>query len=239
MGIHNWTKVEAGLFHAFHFQWIASLSTTLNSGCLPADYYALPEQHSAESVPDVLTLKISVPTPEMHTGGVAVAEPRPKTRIVQTAEADVYAQKANRIVVRHVSGNVVAAIEIVSPGNKSSQSRFDQFLDKALKYIQNSVSFFAIDLFPPTPRDPHGLHAAIWEGLGEVCESLPEDKKLTVASYETGMELTAFVEPVAVGDALPDMPLFLDSNRYVTVPLQATYDQAWSVYPAALKPRLQ
>src|SRR5262245_62169594 len=44
MPIHNWTRVDAGLFHAFHHNWITSLSAALNDGVLPPDYYALPEQ---------------------------------------------------------------------------------------------------------------------------------------------------------------------------------------------------
>jgi hypothetical protein len=41
MPVHDWTKVDSGLFHAFHQGWIASLTDRLNNGCLPPDYYAL------------------------------------------------------------------------------------------------------------------------------------------------------------------------------------------------------
>ena len=47
MPMHDWTKVEAGIFHAFHHRWISALSDVLNGGRLPADYYALPEQIAA------------------------------------------------------------------------------------------------------------------------------------------------------------------------------------------------
>lgn len=45
----------------------------------------------------------------------------------------------------------------------------------------------------------------------------------------------AYVEPVAVGDALKDMPLFLDADRYVPAPLGETYQTCWNVCPQALK----
>jgi hypothetical protein len=41
----------------------------------------------------------------------------------------------------------------------------------------------------------------------------------------------AFIEPVAVGDPLPDMPLFLDDDFYVNVPLEETYRAAFEVQP--------
>ena len=55
--IHDWTRVDAGIFHAFHHDWITELARALNRGLLPADYYALPEQHAAGFGPDVLTFQ--------------------------------------------------------------------------------------------------------------------------------------------------------------------------------------
>src|ERR1700686_2693078 len=43
MPIHDWTRVGAGTFHAFHHAWIAHLMEALNEGMLPPDYYALTE----------------------------------------------------------------------------------------------------------------------------------------------------------------------------------------------------
>jgi hypothetical protein len=41
-----------------------------------------------------------------------------------------------------------------------------------------------------------------------------------------------FLEPVAVGDKLPKMPLFLSPESYVRVPLEETYRAAWEAVPA-------
>ena len=57
MPMHNWTLVAAGIFHAFHHGWISTISNALNSGLLPPEYYALPEQQAAGFGPDVLTLQ--------------------------------------------------------------------------------------------------------------------------------------------------------------------------------------
>ena len=57
MPIHDWTRVEAGIFHDFHHAWIEEVKRALNAGVLPDDYYALAEQHAAGFGPDVLTLQ--------------------------------------------------------------------------------------------------------------------------------------------------------------------------------------
>ena len=44
MPVHDWTRVDDGTFHGFHTAWVTHLSEALNSGLLPPDYYALPEQ---------------------------------------------------------------------------------------------------------------------------------------------------------------------------------------------------
>ena len=43
MPMHDWKRVEAGIFHAFHHEWISEISRALNRGLLPDDMYALPE----------------------------------------------------------------------------------------------------------------------------------------------------------------------------------------------------
>src|SRR5216683_1992198 len=57
MPVHDWTRVDAGIFHHFHHGWIEEIARALNLGILPADYYALAEQHAAGFGPDVLTLQ--------------------------------------------------------------------------------------------------------------------------------------------------------------------------------------
>src|ERR1700751_5613393 len=56
MPVHDWGRVEAGIFHAFHHDWITEMARALNRGLLPGEYYALPEQFAAGFGPDVLTL---------------------------------------------------------------------------------------------------------------------------------------------------------------------------------------
>ena len=41
------------------------------------------------------------------------------------------------------------------------------------------------------------------------------DEPLTLAAYSAGPVKTAYVEPAAVGDLLPEMPLFLEDGDQV------------------------
>ncbi len=67
---------------------------------------------------------------------------------------------------------------------------------------------------------------------------LPADKRLTLASYAAGTFKTAYVEPVAAGDTLPAMPLFLDAKKYIRVPLGETYESTWKACPEEFKQRV-
>ncbi|MBY0527632.1 MAG: DUF4058 family protein [Gemmataceae bacterium] len=237
MPIHDWTRVDAGLFHAFHHGWIEELARALNQSVLPDEYFALPEQNIRGPIPDVLTLKLAAEadnSPE-RAGGIAVAARAPQTRLTRRAEADAYVRKASRITVRHRHGKVVAVVEIISPGNKASQAEFRALVEKSAELIRQGIHLLIIDVFPPGKRDPHGIHKAIWDEFQDEVLELPADKPLTLASYDAGPDYVAYVEFVGVDDDLPDMPLFLMPETYVPVPLQATYRAAWNVFPAPLK----
>jgi hypothetical protein len=63
----------------------------------------------------------------------------------------------------------------------------------------------------------------------------PLDKPLTFVSYQASDDFTAYIEPLAVGDELPEMPLFLSPSFYVSVPLEPTYQAAWKACPPPVR----
>jgi hypothetical protein len=241
MPIHDWTRVDAGLFHHFHQQWATYLCNALNAGKLPPDYFALVEQNIRGPIPDVLTLRLS-PRADCGAergrdggGGIAIAERVPRTRLTRRAELDSYLRKASHIAVHHRHGDVVAVLEIVSPGNKACRAEFRALVEKSATLLRQGVHLLVLDLFPPGKRDPQGIHKAIWDEFEEEEMALPADKPLTLAAYDAGPECVAYVEFVGVGDSLPDMPLFLRPEFYVLAPLEDTYQTAWTMFPAALQ----
>jgi len=232
MPIHDWTRAEAGDFHHFHQTWIPLLAAALNDGGLPPEFMALAEQVTGRPIPDVVTLEARSP----RGSAVALARaPAPSARVIQKFERINYAKRADRVVIRRGRGRVVAIIEIMSPGNKDSRHAIRSFVEKAADILSQGIHLVVVDLFPPTPRDLQGIHKAIWDEFGDEPFDFLPDKPLTVASYIGGDLPTAYVESVGVGDRLPASPLFLTEYDYVPCPLDATYEQAWRVFPAMLK----
>ncbi len=151
MPIHDWTRVDAGLFHDFHQGWISALCGALNLGGLPSDYFALVEKPIKSVVEDFLVLSLSPAGEAADNDAVAlsaVANP-PRTRLIQRDETALYADKANCITVRHRHGDVVAVIEIVSPGNKGSRAELRTFVEKTTDLIRQKVHLLMIDLSLP------------------------------------------------------------------------------------------
>src|SRR5258708_27617217 len=233
MPIHDWTRFEPGDFHHFHQRWIQDIAAALNSGVLPPEYMALAEQVTGRPIPDVVTLH-ALPQ-QGDLGGVAVAAAPPTARVMARFEKINYAKRADRVVIRHGRGKVVAIIEIVSPGNKDSRNAIRTFVEKAADVLNQGVNLLVVDLFPPTPRDPQGIHKAIWDEFWDEPFEVPPGKPLTVASYIGGDLPTAYVESVGLGDSLPSPPIFLSETRYIPAPLEATYMRAWAGFPAMLK----
>jgi hypothetical protein len=240
MPIHDWTRVKAGTFHNFHVLWTSTLTNRLNAGLLPAGYFAMAEQIIGGPEPDVVSLHTR-PRPRPDAGGVAVAPPPPKATFVMPVpeETERYARKANQVLVRHELGDVVAVIEIISPGNKDSNHSIRALAVKTGELIRQGVNLLVVDLLPPGPRDPQGVHKVIWDEITVQHFELPPGKPLTVASYQSSPKRIAYVEPVAVGDRLPDMALFLYDGQWVVVPLEETYQATWNVLPAEIRQLFQ
>jgi hypothetical protein len=239
MPIHDWTRVRANRFHDFHQSWTTALSNALNAGRLPRGYFAMVEPKYGRPEPDVIALELPSSAAPPPSAILSVALHPPKVRFVTRTENAAHARKANRVTVRHPDGDVAAVIEIVSPGNKDSRNALDDFARKAVAFLNAGVHLLIVDLFPPSRRDPQGIHKVIWDYLHEEPFTLPADKPLTLAAYAVSTETVAYVEPVAVGDTLPDMPLFLTGEGHVPCPLETTYQTAWEQFPAPLKGPLE
>jgi hypothetical protein len=238
MPIHDWSRVFDGAFHAFHHAWIAEIQKALNCGILPPDYYALAEQVAGAAVPDVLTLQATNGarnddrSGEPVAGATAVTVAPPRVRLSDRVEVEPFTRRQRSVVIHHASDDrIIALIEIVSAGNKSSSREFRAFTTKVVDILERGYHLLLIDLHARTDRDPLGIHPVIWAEVGGNPTAVLADKPFTLAAYDAGPPKTSYVEPVAVGDALIDMPLFLAPGWYVSVPLEATYQAAWNGVP--------
>ncbi len=245
MPVHDWTKVDAGTFHSFHNAWITHLMGKLNGGVLPEGYYALSEQHSSGPIPDVLTLNLpeAAPSskPTSHGGGIALADAPPRIGRKLIADPDAaYRARRRTLTIRYLSGHrIVAFVEILSPGNKDRTTSVQEFVNKVDSALMQGIHVMIVDLFRPGRFDPQGVQGTVWARYGVEEYVVPPAQPLTVCSYRAVAPVEAYIEHLAFGDPLPDMPLFLEVETYVYVPLELTYQAAFQDLPGFLRDMLE
>ena len=240
MPVHDWTRVSADTFRGFHNSWLTRLYDALNGGAMPEGYYAMLESESGEVVPDLLALHAPAPAGSSPGRGTAVATapPRVAERREYRGAATLRIRRKYLAVRRDHGDRLVGLIEIVSQANKDRRASVTQFVGKVVSAVESGVHVLVVDLYPPTPSAPDGFPAAIGAEWGEE-DSLDPATPLTAASYVADDPPVAYVQPFAVGDAVPEMPLFLDPGHYVTVPLGATYAENFAKFPPRLREALE
>ncbi|HYH63143.1 MAG TPA: DUF4058 family protein, partial [Urbifossiella sp.] len=163
MPVHDWAKVEAGVFHGFHHFWLTTITTALNAGILPEGYYALPDQVAGPGHPDVLGLQRRTrpdrsPSPPDGSPTTALLA-GPAVRHEDTSDQRPRVRSLKRVSVRHASGDrVVALVEVVSPSNKDGPAAAKAFATKLGDYIVEGVHVLVVDLHRPGRADPNGIH---------------------------------------------------------------------------------
>src|SRR5437588_8660732 len=201
MPVHDWTRVSDGTFHDFHYSWVLEIKRALKRGLLPKGYYVMAEQIGGDlGTPDVLTLQTASDEPEGPLSGTAtLTESPPLVHARTTIARDPYARLQRTVVIRHTSDDrIVAMIEILSAGNKSSRHALRSFLDKAVAALDGGIHLLLVDVHPPGPRDPHGIHGALLNELGTEEYVLAGERLLTAVAYIGGAVVEAFVAHFAV-----------------------------------------
>jgi hypothetical protein len=239
MPIHDWSGASRAAFHNFYLGWTAGISAALNSGLLPPNhYYSLTENirdGRKTAFEQIQERDVAPARPEQPEGLLYYPESQPQTSHRDVCLEKEYAEKV--ITIRECSyENVVAAIRIVTAETKRSRYRLDQFVGWAVEAIRDGVSLLLIDPFPPGPLNPHGIHKAIWDEFVDNDFTLPTSRPVTLAAYVGGCIPEAFVEPVAFGSPLPEMPLFLNSGMFLRLPLEPSYQANWDRLPEPLRP---
>jgi len=225
MPLHDWRRLNAGIYHDFHTLWIGCIRRVMNAA-LPQDYYALAEQPVGSLVPDVLALHRRGGAGSFtanDSGGLAVA-----VRDVAGRARQPVSQR--RVVIRHASGDrVVAIIELVSWGNKRTVALQNAFCRKLADVVQSGVHLLYVDPFAPPPGDDRTLHHVLWRRLGgRARHDLGTPSPGTVGSYEATTPPRCYVNPLPVGLPLPAMPVFLDDGASIALALDAAYAAAYA-----------
>ena len=210
--VGDWARVDTGTFHGFHQAFVGQICLALNTGLLPAGFYGqIQRSRGAASAPEVVA-------------DILISQPEPS--VSADSESERYAARASRLAIkREIDHRVVAVLEVASPGNKDRTATTGRFLDKIEGALRADVHVVLIDLLPPGPADPRGLHAAVVDRVGTAFDP-PAGSTRCAAGYRAGPVWRAYAQPLAVGDPLPSVPLFLTPDRYVDLPLGPPYAAA-------------
>ena len=136
MPMHDWKRVPPTIYHHFHQQWTISICNALNAGLLPPGYSALVEQYSSGLYPDVLAVQRRTSKPSNPRTETTTLE-APRTRMIVHPREGRFHERANRVVIRHHLGDVVCAIEVVSPGSDKTDR-----VDKMGEYASAGIPFY-------------------------------------------------------------------------------------------------
>lgn len=231
MPLHDWTRVDAGFFHSFHNAWATHLTEALNAGLLPDGYFAVTDARAGIHIPDSVILG---PRGEGGVGGGG----RPQT--AERVPLAVRRRSVLRRVLVRTAERVVAAIELVSPGNKDGPKNVGKFADKAADLIAAGVHLAVVDVLPPGPADPAGMHPHICRKLRvrNTAAGPSAGRPISLVGYDASPPVEAYLNYGAVGLPLPTVPLFLRGDVYVDLPLEETYMTGYTRLPVQLKAEL-
>lgn len=214
-------------WEGFHHAWATFIAQQLNDGTLPKDYFAESEiSVGPELEVDVATLKHSGPDTGGRGTATAVWTPaRPQLAVkVDFARLDSYEVR----VYQNLGGaELRAAIELVSPANKDRTGSRRTFAAKCAGYLKHGISVVIVDVV--TARSAN-LHKELFDVLGVKNRKAAWQSPtgLYAVAYRAvtarkSPRLEAWLEPLALGEALPAMPLWLSLDLCVPVRLEDSY----------------
>jgi len=220
-------------WEGFHSKWANALVDALNEDLLPPGYFAEPHIHFGARVEiDAATFRRRSPAgaaeapAAVATAPVRTWTPPEPTVVLPTAFPDTFEV---RVVNTDAGPTLVAAIELVSPGNKDRPEQRRSFALKCGSYLVQGVGLIVVDVV--TARHAN-LHDDMVRLLPDGDALLfPAQPSLYAAAYrpirrEDKDEVDTWLTPLAVGQRLPVLPLALTVEICLPVDLETTYIDA-------------
>jgi hypothetical protein len=217
-------------WRSFHGAWAAAMARLLNQGILPPGYYAVPLVDFDGPVEiDVAALRgHGAPLAEGESGtsllwtapapGAAVAVEMPA---VDAVEVQVFADDGDP--------RLMAAVELLSPRNKDRPQGRRAFAVKCVGYLQQGSSVVVVDTVTTRRADMQGEILSL---LGVPSGAVAMPAGMSAVSYRAParegdqQQLQLWPEPLALGESLPTLPLWIAADYSVRLDLEASYRMA-------------
>jgi len=222
----------------FHGQWPAMIVLALNRK-LPRRYVAAPQVHHGAAVEiDVVEFDKEPASAAAEVsddnGGVATAvwAPPRATLAVETDWLSLDEYEVHVFDTLRSGRRLVAAVEIVSPANKDRPEHRRAFVAKCAALLQKQVAVSIVDLV--TTRQDN-LYADLLDLLGKSDPSLGRERPaLYAATCRNTLKgdswlLETWMNPLALGQPLPTLPLWLADNLAMPLDLEPSYEETCRV----------
>ncbi len=218
-------------WESFHSSWATKISDALTERWLPPNYIAEEYAHVGPSVEiDVATFEQADEAAEDEG---AVATLGPKTWSPPLADATISAVFLDTFEVRILSTDagpkLVAAIELVSPGNKDRAAERRAFAAKCASYLSQGIGLIVVDIVTNRRANLHNEILQLMDAA-DAARLAPEVSLYAVAyrplRREGKDEIDVWRAPLALGRPLPTLPLSLRADLVIPVDFEATYAEA-------------
>jgi len=217
-------------WEGFHGLWAAALVENLNNGLLADEYFADMQVHIGSQVEvDIATLDESGGGRD-RAGSAATLAPTwapPATNLILPI---VFPDEIEIQVFATITGaTLVAAIEMVSPGNKDRPETRRAFAAKCVSYLTRGIGLIVVDIV--TNRLAN-LHNEVIASLGQREPFLlPNDVPTYAVAYRpsrqaSGGQVEIWPRVLSIGQALPILPLALRNDGVIPLDLEASYSEA-------------
>jgi hypothetical protein len=219
-------------WEGFHGWWAAAMAGRLNER-LPAEYFAEFQVTVGTRVEvDVATFtENGTPEPPRPDGAATTVQtevwaPPAPVAVMPALFPDEFAVH----VFSSLAGPVlVAAIELVSPGNKDRDEARRAFAAKCAAYLQRGIGLIVVDIVTTRHANLHDELVALLghtEGF-----TFPTPTPLYATAYRPAHrqernEIDLWRESLALGQPLPTLPLAVRGLGCLPVDLEGTYMEA-------------
>jgi hypothetical protein len=220
-------------WESFHALWAATLTFALNERVLPSGYFAEAQVHVGNRIEvDVATLEhlSTSPSPSSDGGTATLSAPVWAPPVPALVLPAVFPDELEVLVYNSEGGpTLVAAVELVSPGNKDRAEYRQAFAIKCASHLQQGVGVVVVDVV--TSRQAN-LHDELVRLLGQApAFTFPGGAPLYAVAYRparrpAGDQIDVWPAPLTVGQTLPIMPLPLRGFGCVPLDLETSYTEA-------------
>lgn len=220
--VHAWDEL--------HGMWPAMIVRELVP-LLPEPYFAAPGVHLGilyeidigtyrESLPEPLSVREKGETATLYTAPAPTLTLEPTLPEDDIYEVRIYDSRRNR--------RLVAAIELVSPSNKSSPESRATFVSKVAELLKQGICVSIVDVVSTRHSNLYAELLSRLQSHDPAVGDPPSDMYAVTSrlrSQSPRQMLDNWYYPLAIGQPLPSLPIWLNADLAISLPLEASYEE--------------